>query len=67
MVRRETKDGAELVQFYLRYFRRGSVRHQFEAAQWLTERGWGKAPQVVEDPGDRGPRTIKVTWREDPA
>jgi len=42
-------------------FRSGPMRYRIEAAHWLTERGFGKAPQIVEHMGeDGGPVSVKV-------
>jgi len=49
-VQAETRDGAELVAFMLRVLR--GERHptvlRLQAAQWLADRGFGKAVQTVE-------------------
>lgn len=50
LVKQETRDGAELVEFYLRILRgkRQPLRYRLEAASWLADRGFGKAVQQVE-------------------
>jgi hypothetical protein len=67
LVRRQTKDGAEIVAFMVAVLRgypyeypslppgphKGvaflpSPGERLEAAQWLADRAWGKAPTVVE-------------------
>jgi hypothetical protein len=46
-------DGLDLVTFYKRVFRgeeKGAhLRERMEAANWLAERGWGKATQYNEN------------------
>jgi hypothetical protein len=64
-IQQHTHDGEELVDFMLKAFRSGPMRYRMEAAHWLTERGFGRAPQVVEHTGDDGdPISVKVTWPE---
>jgi len=51
LVRAETDEGAELVAFMLdvlRGKRRAPTALRLQAVQWLADRGWGKATQVVE-------------------
>ena len=67
VVRRQTKDGAEIVQFMVAVMRGQEYEYpglppgphkgvaflptpqeRLEAAQWLADRAFGKAPQVVE-------------------
>lgn len=55
LIREQTSDGAELVEFYLKILRRKhsvvigdeeiqpTIKEQMEAGHWLTDRGWGKA------------------------
>jgi len=67
-IRAKTRNGEDLVAFYLEAFRKGSMRYRLEAAEWLTERGFGKPPQVVEHTGEDGtPIKVTVTWGEDAA
>jgi hypothetical protein len=41
----------------------GPMRDRMEAAPWLTERGVGNAPQIVEHMGEAGePVSVKVIW-----
>jgi len=67
LVRRETKDGAELVAFMLRVLRsrKEPMRHKLEAVAWLADRGFGKALQQMElsGPGSE-PLTIRVEYAE---
>src|SRR2546426_12678444 len=66
-IQRDTRDGEDLVDFMLQTFRSGPMRYRMEAAHWLTERGFGRAPQVVvEHAGeDGGPIHVTVTWPEE--
>ena len=50
LVRAETRDGAEVVEFMLRILRgkRQPMRLRMEAAAWLADRGFGKALQQME-------------------
>jgi|GEM_PF-4486516 len=68
LVRRETKDGAELVEFFLAIFRgkrKAPLRQRIEAATWLADRGFGKALQQMELSGpDSEPLTIRVEYAE---
>jgi hypothetical protein len=42
---------------------RGNGPHSFEAAKWLGDHLYGKAPQHVEHTGTDGePVTVIVTW-----
>ena len=67
LVRRETKDGAELVRFMLGVLRgrKQPLRYRLEAATWLADRGFGKALQQMElsGPGSE-PLTIRVEYAE---
>ena len=62
LVRAETRDGAELVEFMLGVLRgrrrvgRGAtpLRLRMEAAAWLADRGFGKVPQPLEHAGADG-------------
>lgn len=52
-----TNDGQDVLDLYVAIFRGEhelSKRHRMEAAQWLAERMWGKAPQAVEVTGADG-------------
>ena len=65
-IQRHTHDGEDLVDFMLLTFRSGPMRYRMEAAHWLTERGFGRAPQVVEHTGEDGdPIHVTVLWGED--
>jgi hypothetical protein len=51
LVREQTRDGAELVQFMLSVLRgrkKAPLRSRMEAAAWLADRGFGKALQQME-------------------
>ena len=50
MVQAETRDGAELVAFMLRVLRAGEQKTELrmQAAQWLADRGFGKAVVQLE-------------------
>lgn len=50
LVQAETRDGAELVAFMLRVLRTSEQKTalRMQAAQWLADRGFGKAVQVLE-------------------
>jgi len=60
-----TQDGEELVRFFMAVFagrnvlgRTARLSDRIKAAEWLTDRGWGKAPQTM----DAGPPiTVIVT------
>jgi hypothetical protein len=56
-IRKETRDGADLVDFSLKVLRgqiRASVTERQKARDWLADRGWGKAVQAVEHSGPDG-------------
>ena len=55
-IREQTQDGAEIVDFMLAMFRdpAASARDRREAAEWLTDHGFGKATQSLELTGDGG-------------
>lgn len=58
MIRKATKDGAELVAFHLDMMRQEKLdaTSRLKAAQWLTERGFGKEAERIEVSGpDGGP------------
>lgn len=68
LVKAETRDGAELIEFYLRVFRgkRQPLRYRFEAAAWLADRGFGKALQQMELTGpDAGPMEVVFRYVND--
>lgn len=70
LVRRETKDGAELVRFMLGVLRgrKQPLRYRLEAAAWLADRGFGKALQQMELSGPGAePLTIRIEYGEDAA
>jgi hypothetical protein len=57
LVRAETRDGAELVEFMLGVLRgkkRAPLRLRMEAAAWLADRGFGRVPQPLEHAGPEG-------------
>lgn len=43
-----------------------SFQDRIRAAEWLADRGWGKAPSVVAGPGGVGPAEIVVHWGPPP-
>lgn len=56
-IRDATKDGQEIVEFYLQVFRGNhdlSEKHQMDAASWLADRAYGKAVQALEHSGPEG-------------
>ena len=64
-IQQQTNDGQEFVDFMLKTFRSGPMRYRMEAAEWLTERGFGRTPQVVEHLGEEGgPLHVTLTWPE---
>ena len=69
LVRSRTRDGAELVEFFLKVFKGEEgeeFKHRIEAAEWLADRGFGKAIQAHEVTGeDGGPLVITYVndWR----
>lgn len=68
LVRRETKDGAELVRFMLGVLRgrKQPLRYRLEAAAWLADRGFGKALQQLELSGPGAePLTIRIEYATD--
>ena len=65
-IQQHTHNGEDLVDFMLQTFRSGPMRYRMEAAHWLTERGFGKPPQVVEHTGEDGDLiSVKLTWPEE--
>jgi hypothetical protein len=51
-VRQQTKDGRDLVDFYMRVFRgveeeKVDLKYRMEAAGWLSDRGFGRPVQAV--------------------
>ena len=50
-IREATKDGAELVAYAVDRFANGSAKERWDALEWLTDRGFGKAAShaPVED------------------
>src|SRR5262245_31192751 len=53
LIRSQTREGAELVDFMMLVFRKAPLKHRMEAANWLADRGFGRAIQrhdVVERP-----------------
>lgn len=67
MVRSMTKDGAELVQFWLDVMRalpegeysKASLLERLKASQLLAERGFGKVETLVDEEA-RQPKTLRV-------
>ena len=63
-IRRQTGQGQTLVEFYTAMFegrpipvpggraQRPTLEHRHMAAQWLADRGWGKAKEMIELTGD---------------
>ena len=67
LVREQTKDGQELVEFMLKVLRskRHPLRYKMEAVGWLADRGYGKALQQTEISGpDAEPLTIRIEYGE---
>lgn len=67
LIQKTTHDGKELVTFMLAIFRdpRMKLAHRMEAAEWLTDRGFGKATQAVElTDAEGGPLVIQLRWPE---
>lgn len=68
LVRAVTGEGAEIVGFYWDVFTGQhdvvtDARYRMEAAAWLADRGWGKAPQAVELTGAGGePLSVEHTF-----
>jgi hypothetical protein len=56
LIREMTADGAELVDFHLAMMRdpKNAATDRLRAAQWLTERGFGKAVERIEVSGPGG-------------
>lgn len=50
LIREETREGAELVAYMLSILRhpKQPVAFRMAAAQWLADRGWGKAVTILE-------------------
>jgi len=50
LIREETREGAELVAFMLGVLRNAkqATAYRMAAAQWLADRGWGKAVTILE-------------------
>lgn len=59
-VRQQTKEGKELVEFYLTVFRDDKdMRLRMQAADWLADRGFGRQVQAMEHSGpDGGPLQV---------
>lgn len=68
LVREQTREGAEVVEFMvavLRGRRKAPLRLRMEAAAWLADRGFGKAPQPTELSGPEGaPLPLALVVRE---
>jgi hypothetical protein len=61
LIREQTRDGADLVDFYLDVFRgkRRPLKLRMEAATWLADRGFGRPVQATEISGpDSGPVVV---------
>lgn len=43
-----------------------TFQDRLRAAEWLADRGWGKAPTVVAGPGGVGPAELVIHWGEPP-
>ena len=60
-VRSHTNDGSDIVEFYIAVFQdnlykdnkkvKVTLKMQIDAAAWLGDRGWGKAPQEISVEG----------------
>jgi len=51
LIREETREGAELVEFALEVLRnknKANIRMRFEAMYWLADRGWGRAVVKID-------------------
>jgi hypothetical protein len=67
----QTEDGRELVQWYLGIFRgegkplgkKPTEAQRFEAAAWLTERGWGRPPQQLDVTQEAVTIIVTDGWR----
>ena len=68
LVREQTADGAELVEFMLdvlRGKRKGPLRLRMEAAAWLADRGFGKPVQQLDVGGVAGqPLAVRVEYAD---
>jgi len=75
LAREAVGDGRDLIDFYRAVFkgdtkalgtRRIALRDRIQAADWLAERGWGKAPVVVDVPEEpqAGTSDDPLTWVE---
>ena len=49
-IRKQTRDGVEIAEYCLKVFRdkRAKAKDRQDAANWLTDRGFGKAAAVVD-------------------
>ena len=69
LIREQTADGAELVDFMLNVLRgrrKAPLRLRMEAAAWLADRGFGKALQQLELGGPGGERLlIEIKYPDD--
>lgn len=64
-IQKETKDGAEVVAFWLGVFRNTTAKltYRMEAAEWLADHGFGRPAQAVQVTGDEGgPMEVTVVW-----
>lgn len=43
-----------------------TFQDRLRAAEWLADRGWGKAPTVVAGPGGVGPAELVIHWGDTP-
>ena len=70
-IRRQTGQGQTLVEFYTAMFegrpipvpggraQRPTLEQRHMAAQWLADRGWGKAKEIIELTGEARPMTAE--------
>lgn len=43
-----------------------TFQDRIRAAEWLVDRGWGKAPTVLAGAGGIGPAEIAIRWESEP-
>ena len=60
LIRRQTKGGTVLMAHAMKLLESDSESVRLDVIRFLTERGWGKAPQPIEHSGDVGSRMILV-------
>ena len=66
-VREATRDGRDLVEFYVSVFKgiepgAQRIQYRLQAAEWLSDRGWGRALQMAAVDVQTGPRVIQLDW-----